>query len=49
MNYSIAIKTLSIVEVEANSEEQALEIVKNQLDAQDPRNNAKLSIVKEIK
>ena len=48
MKYSIIIETLKIVEVEANSEDQALSIVKNQLDSQDPRNNATLSVAKEV-
>ena len=39
---------MQIVEVEASNEDQAIQKVKNQLDAQDLRNTAKLSIAKEI-
>ena len=47
MTYSVVVETMQIVEVNANSEE-ALRIVKTNLDQQDPRNTAKLSIAKEI-
>ena len=48
MKYFVTIETLRIIEVNANSEEEAIEIVKTGLDNQDPRNTAKLGIAKEI-
>ena len=46
--YFVCIERLEVVEVNANSEEHAVSIVKQQLDTQDPRNTAKISIAKEI-
>ena len=48
MKHIIAIETLQLVEINADSEEEAIQIVKDQLDAQDPRNTASLKIVKEV-
>ena len=48
MKYSVVIENMQIVEVEATSEEQAIQNVKNQLDIQDPKNTARLSIAKEV-
>ena len=48
MTYAVVVETLQIVEVNANSEEEALRIVKANLDQQDPRNTARLSIAKEV-
>lgn len=48
MTYSVVVETMQIVEVNANSEEEAIRIVKSNLDQQDPRNTAKLSVAKEV-
>lgn len=48
MIYSVVIEEMRIVEVNASSEEAAIETVKKQLDAANPRNTAKLSIAKEV-
>ena len=48
MKYFVTIETLRIIAVDANSEDEAIEIVKTGLDNQDPRNTAKLGIAKEI-
>lgn len=48
MKYFVTIETLRIVEVNANSEDEAIEIVKTELDNQDPKNTAVLGIAKEI-
>jgi len=48
MSYFVVIEEMRIVEVNAPSEEAALAQVKNQLDAANPRNTAKLSIAKEV-
>lgn len=45
MKYFVAIETLQVTEVEANTEDEALEIVRNQLD---PRAPAQLSIATEV-
>jgi hypothetical protein len=45
MKYFVAIETLHVTEVEANTEDEALEIVRNQLD---PRAPARLSIATEV-
>ena len=48
MNYFVTIETLRAVEVNDNSEDEAIQIVKLALDNQDPRNTAKLGIAKEV-
>lgn len=48
MKYSVVIERMEIVEVEANNEEQAKEIIEKKLKAQDPRILANISIAKEI-
>ena len=48
MKYFVTIETLKLVEVNASSEDEAIKIIKDQLDNQDPRNTAKLGIAKEI-
>lgn len=48
MKYFVTIETLRIVEVNANSEAEAIGIVKTGLDNQDPKNTAKLSIAREV-
>ena len=48
MIYFVTIETLQVVEVNANSEEEAIKTVRDQLNNQDPRNTAKISIAKEI-
>ena len=48
MKYFVVIETYKIIEVDAPNEEMAITQIKNQLDAQDPRNTAKLSIAKEV-
>lgn len=48
MKYFVTIETLQVVEVNANSEDEAIQLVKTNLDNQDPKNTAKLGIAKEI-
>ena len=48
MVYFVTIETLQVVEIKANSEEEAIKTVRDQLNNQDPRNTANISIAKEI-
>ena len=48
MKYFVSIETLQVVEVNSNSEEEAIEIVKNQLEAQKIRDVINLKIAKEM-
>ena len=48
MKYFVTIETLRIVEVNANSEDEAIQMIKTNLDNQDPKNTAKLGIAREI-
>ena len=48
MKYFVTIETLKLIEVDASSEDEAIKIIKDQLDNQDPRNTAKVNIAKEI-
>lgn len=48
MKYFVTIETLRVVEVNANSEDEAIQIVNANLKNQDPKNTAKLGIAKEI-
>ena len=48
MKYFVTIETLQVIEVTANSENEAIQIVKANLNNQDPKNTAKLGIAKEI-
>ena len=48
MKYFVTIETLKVIEVDASSENEAIKIVKDQLDNQDPRNTAEVNIAREI-
>lgn len=49
MEYKVGITTLTVVTVDANSEEQAVKQVEAQLKQEDPRNTAKVFIIEESK
>ena len=48
MKYFVMIETLQVIEVNANSEDEAIQIVKTGLDNQNPKSAAKLGISREI-
>ena len=48
MTYFLTIEPLQIIEVDANSEEEAIQKVKSELYNQNPRNTAKINVAKEI-
>lgn len=47
--YFVIIERTEVIEVDASTEEQAIEKVQNQLLAQNPRDTAKISIATEVK
>ena len=49
MKYFVVIEETKVIEVDAFSEDSAVENVKGELDNQNPRNTAKVFIAKEIK
>lgn len=49
MKYFVVIEETKVIEVDALSEDSAVEKVKRELDTRDPRNTAKVFISKEIK
>ena len=49
MKYFVVVEETKVIEVEALSEDSAVEKVKRELDNQNPRNTANVSIAKEIK
>lgn len=48
MSYFVVIEEMRVVEVNAPSEEKAIEQIRNQILQQDPRSTAKFSIAKEV-
>ena len=48
MSYFVVIEEMKVVEVNAASEEKAIEQVRNQILQQDPRSTARISIAKEL-
>ena len=49
MEVRVGVKTLTVVTVQAVSEEQAIKMVEAQLRQEDPRNTAEVFIVEESK
>lgn len=49
MEYRVGIKTLTVITVNASSEEQAVKQIEAQLKREDPRNTAEVFIIEESK